>query len=95
MFDDPKKDLKRLDEALRAAQAEDPDDADWLEDARELVEREFETEGETVYYDDEEDDETYSVPVPKKKKRLGGLVFLLILELLGIAAVGCWWLLWK
>lgn len=94
MFDDPKNDLKRLEEELRAAQEEETESTDWLAEARNLMDREFETEGDAVFLEDEEEDDSLSVPVPEKKKRVGGLVFLMVLELLGIAAVAYWWTQW-
>lgn len=96
MFDDPKKDLERLEEQLRTAQEENTEETDWLEEARAMMDREF--EGESTHIDDYDGDkdgeDEFSVPAPKKKKRLGGLIVVLILELLGIAAVALWWLQW-
>jgi len=96
MFDDPKKELERLEEQLRTALEENTEETDWLEEARAMMDREFEGEstGNLDYDEDEDGEDEFSVPAPKKKKRLGGLIVVLVLELLGIAAVVLWWLQW-
>lgn len=40
MFDDPKKELRRLDQALRDTEQEQPLEEDWLQEIRELVDDE-------------------------------------------------------
>lgn len=49
-----------------------------------------------MVYDDEELDETAAVfaEEPEKKKGIGGLVLLALLELLGILAIVWWWVRW-
>ena len=84
---------------------QDPED-DWLEDVEALLEpdeperrprrrKNPAVDFPRAVYDDEELDESAAVfdndPPPKG---IGGLVFLAILEVLGILAVVGWWLKW-
>lgn len=135
MFDDPRKNLKRIEEELWAAEYEEEPqeetafpgdvfsfrDSDWLQDTRaELPEEEepairnfangygrrrgndAEDFHRTVYAD-EEMDENSAVFVEKRKKQKkekkkkrssGCLVFLILLELIGLAGIGWWWYRW-
>ena len=88
-----------------AEDADTPDpDADWLEEVDALLAPEKPARrrknpavdyARTVYEDEEELDEDAAVfdddPPPKG---IGGLLFLAILEVLGILAVVGWWLKW-
>ena len=121
MFDDPKKELQRLQEQLLAQEEESaPEEAfpeadfdEELDDiirlisdekkppqvSRETAYRNFannygqepeveEEEESAALYCDEIEDE----PQPKKKEKgIGGLVFLAVLETLGILAITAWW----
>jgi hypothetical protein len=95
MFDDPQKELKRLEEELLKSSAEDEEFERFYQDI-------FDEFGPT------EDERTPVAPVkkrrstyadapravaPKKKKSIKGLVITICLELAGIAAVALWWLL--
>lgn len=108
MFDDPKKDLKWLEQQLLAQEQsqEEPEEEeeDWLEqelqDARTLLKPR--SRPEDVFRFLEEDAEEEDIPVlpsrgrrhKRKEKGLGGLVFLACVELLAIAALLIWWALW-
>ena len=96
MFDDPKKELQRVEAQLRAAQEEDTDNTDWLAEAKSMMDREFEGDSaDTVAFEEDEDGEDeFSVSAPNKKKGIAGLIVLMCLELLGIGAVVYWWLQW-
>lgn len=120
MFDDPKKNLRRMEEALWEAEYEDtpeeenPDwtegEEDWLEQAKELLDedppirnhangygaRNYAVDFDRTVYDDEEemDDKKAVYDDAPPPKGIGGLVFLAVLELLGIVAIALWWLKW-
>ena len=117
MFDDPKKDLKWLEEQLQKEMSQDgefsedwleEEETDWLDDARELLSEDVPRSRKAYDFDAEEEDGATVYAPPKKKaktkaekkvkakkeKGVGGLVFLLLLELVGIAGVVVWWLLW-
>ncbi len=109
MFDDPKKNLRQMEEALLAVEYEDenPDDSDWLEEAKALLGDEEDTpvlrpnpRNRAVAFDrtvfaDEEPDEDAAVYLDKpRKKGIGKLVILALLELAGIAALIVWWIQW-
>ncbi len=103
MFDDPRKELKRLQDQL--LEEEDDDLGDMLADAHRLLGDEEEEDepspvrpapGRTRNRDRSDTDlEDYSRRVHDgpKKKGVAGLVFLLCLELMGIAALAAYWLL--
>ena len=107
MFDDPKKDLKWLEQQLLAQEQsqEEPEEEDWLElelqEVRTLLEPQRRSQPEDVFGFLEEDVEEEVPIVPsygrrhkRKEKGLGGLVFLACAELLAIAALLIWWSLW-
>lgn len=108
MFDNPKKDLKWLEQQLLAEApsqaAETPEEADWLEEAYTLLgETPPQSSGPEDLFQFLEEDaqeefwQETSVQTPqkvRKEKGLGGLVFLACLETLGILALLIWWILW-
>lgn len=114
MFDDPKRDLKRMEAELLAQE-----DESWLDrelaEARRLLDRDYEEEDapeesepesapavrigtgaantDRVDVDlDAYSDELLDAPPVKKEKGVRGLVILIVLELLGIAGLGAYWL---
>lgn len=127
MFDDPKKELQRLQDELLAAEDEEWDDLSDIqdllddyeeEDSVEAIMEEFGAQEQPryqnyangygrataapAYYEEEEpeledDAVVYREDARKKKKKdkkekgVGGLVFLAILETLGILAIAAWW----
>ena len=108
MFDDPKKDLKWLEQQLLAQEQsqEEPEEEDWLElelqEAYTLLKPQRRNQLEDVFRFLEEDTEEEEVPIvpsrgrryKRKEKGLGGLVFLACAEMLAIAALLIWWALW-
>ena len=108
MFDDPKKDLKWLEEQHLAQEQsqEEPEEEDWLElelqEAYTLLKPQHRSQPEDVFRFLEEDTEEEEVPIvpsrgrryKRKEKGLGGLVFLACAEMLAIAALLIWWALW-
>ena len=108
MFDDPKKDLKWLEQQLLAQEQsqEEPEEEDWLEpelqEIRTLLKPQRRNQPEDVFRFLEEDTEEEEVPIvpsrgrryKRKEKGLGGLVFLACAEMLAIAALLIWWALW-
>lgn len=126
MFDDPRKELQRMQQELLAAEEEEWDDLSDIqdllddyeeEDSIEALLAEFGTEETPVRNyansyggrsarpvfdyqetDDELDDDAvlYREDARKKKgkkkeKGVGGLVFLAVLETIGILAIAAWW----
>ena len=90
MSRDSKEHLHRMEEALLE------EDDNWLEEAKELMGEE-EVPQVSVRNNDrlDVDLDSYSQDVyeqPPKEKGVGGLVFLAILESLGIAAIILYWL---
>lgn len=109
MFDDPKKDLKWLEQqllALEQPQEEPEEDEDWLDlelqEVRAMLKPQRQSQPEDIFRFLEEDGEEEEVPVApsrgrrhkRKEKGLGGLAFLACAELLAIAALLIWWALW-
>ena len=108
MFDDPKKDLKWLEEQLLAQEQsqEEPEEEVWLElelqEVRAMLKPQRRSQPEDVFRFLEEDAEEEEVSVvpsrgrrhKRKEKGLGGLVFLACAEMLAIAALLIWWALW-
>ena len=141
MFDDPKKELRRLEEALLEEEEEERREAEqtseegegyldqkvidealygadqkWLDDLNQILEEsepepeeEEEEEprpvrrrknpavdyGKAVYEDEGELDEDQAVfDDEPKPKGIGCLLFVAILELLGILAIAGWWVKW-
>ena len=101
MFDDPKKELERLQKELLAAREEPEDediDADQaLEDVRRMLAREdWEEEApprRTAIYDYEEDEDP-EPPRPRRRSRYGFLLAVLVLETVALAVMALWWFLW-
>ena len=87
MFDDPKKELKRLEEQLLAAEEEQ-----WAEDAF-LPEEEERTEPE--YALPEEPPAPEEAASVKPSLRVPILVAALLLEVAALLGVLAWWLLWR
>ena len=108
MFDDPKKDLKWLEQQLLAQEQsqEESEEEDWLElelqEAYTLLKPQHRNQPEDVFRFLEEDTEEEEVPIvpsrgrryKRKEKGLGGLGFLACAEMLAIAALLIWWALW-
>ena len=108
MFDDPKKDLKWLEQQLLAQEQsqEESEEEDWLElelqEAYTLLKPQHRSQPEDVFRFLEEDTEEEEVPIvpsrgrryKRKEKGLDGLVFLACAEMLAIAALLIWWALW-
>ena len=109
MFDDPKKELERIQKELLAAQEtpEEEDEDMELAQIREMLAREDweEDQREPLYrsYTDWEDDSVLrrsQVPDPAEEKpeprrpRYGLLLAVLFLETLALAVMAFWWYLW-
>ena len=109
MFDDPKKDLKWLEQQLLAQEQSqeesEEEDEDWLEpelqEAHTLWTPQHRSQPENIFRFLEEDAEEEVSHAPshgrrqkRKEKGLGGLVFLACVEILAIAALLIWWALW-
>lgn len=107
MFDNPRKELERLQQELLAAEEETPEDEtdellpedempDWDEEEREpLSSRYTDVTEDTVLWDPQEPEvEQAEAPKKPEKKHFVGLKFAIALELLGIAALFWWWYLW-
>ena len=90
MFDDPKKELQRLQQQLLASEAQEDDS--WLEELESDPE-EDELNQIRMLLGDRERVRMQPLPVPEKKEKgIGGLVALAILETAGILAILGWWL---
>ena len=109
MFDNPRKELEKLQQELLAAEAEqDEEDAqeeedyeapmEWDDDDREPLSRSYtDSMDDTLIWQNNEplDVEPPEEPPEKpEKKHYIGLKFAIALELLGIAALFWWWYLW-
>ncbi len=107
MFDDPRKKLHWMEEEL-LSEEEDKEADDLMDRVDALLADEEEEEfsprirrrqnpamdvSRTVY-GDEGFDEDAAVPPEPKKKGIGGLVLLAILETAAIVAIARWWLQW-
>ena len=94
MFDNPEKELKRLEEELLKSDCADEDFEHFYRDIFE----EFGTEEpeEPAARPVQKRKSTYAdtprAVAPKKKKGVGGLIVLICLELLGIGAMVAWWM---
>ena len=100
MFDNPRKELERLQEELLAAEAPEEevdfsDTMEWDEDDREPLYRSY-TDAESEDWEDTR--ELISEDVPEEDepapKHYTGLKFAIALELLALAALFWWWYLW-
>ena len=102
MFDNPKKELERLEQQLLAAEA-----ADTEEDFEELYEEEYEVFdaeddelmellGRSAGFDSQSDElydmEENRYAAPPKKKGIRGLLMIACLEAIAIIALAVWWL---
>ena len=108
MFDNPRKELEKLQQELLAAEAEqDEEDAqeedyeapmEWDDDDREPLSRSYtdSMDDTLIWQNNEPLDEEPPEESPEKpeKKHYIGLKFAIALELLGIAALFWWWYLW-
>lgn len=105
MFDNPKDDLQRLEEALREEEAQelDPEELDLdaiLEEfgGEERPKRQRKNPAADFHrtvYEDETFDEDAAVPdYDPKPKGIGGLLVLALLELAGIVTVAVLWAKW-
>lgn len=83
--EDPEQTLDEVKEMLRRE--------DWDEDEREPLYRSY-SDGEYR----EEEQEPEAIPAPAKKEKKGGgtkgLIWAIIMELIGLLALFLWWLLW-
>ena len=110
MFDNPRKELEKLQQELLAAEAEQ-DEAnaqeaedyvdepmEWDDDDRAPLSRSYtDSMDDTLIWQNDEplEEETPEEPPEKpEKKHYIGLKFAIALELLGIAALFWWWYLW-
>ena len=109
MFDNPRKELEKLQQELLAAEAEQDEEAaleqedysvpaEWDEDDREPLSRSYtDSDDDTLIWQTQEkepEEEEEYVPEKPEKKHYTGLKFAIALELLGIAALFWWWYLW-
>ena len=85
MFDDPKKELRRLEDQLLAA--EEPQ---WEPQEEELPEE----EPGGLFLRQEEPEEEEEAPAPKPS-RVPMLLAALLLEIAALFGVLAWWLLWR
>lgn len=108
MFDDPKKELERLERALLQSEEEPGEDELDLEEVKAyLAEDDWEgTDREPLYrryadidWQDEADEEPEEEPAdyqpaPPRKKGIAGLMILLLMETAALVAVIAWWIRW-
>lgn len=106
MFDDPKQRLYELEQALKEEEWEElpaEEEDDWLADAKALLgdspaprcgQPKSVDFSRTVYADEEMSESDALYVEPPKRKGAGGLVFLALLELIGIGLVILWWMKW-
>ena len=93
MFDDPQKELKRLEEQLLKTETDDDFEQFYQDIFEEFGSGEEESAPRAVA--PKKNANTYAdaprAVAPKKKKGVKGLVITICLELIGIAAVVLWW----
>ena len=104
MFDNPRKELERLQQELLAAEEpEEPEEPEaefdipleWDEEEREPLSHSYTDAGDdTRIWETPEEEPFEEVPEKPQKKHYVGLKFAIALELLGIAALFWWWYLW-
>ena len=107
MFDNPRKELEKLQQELLAAEAEQDAETEeedysepleWDEEDRQPLSRSYtdSTDDTLIWQTEEEEPEEEAPRKPEKpeKKHYVGLKFAIALELLGIAALFWWWYLW-
>lgn len=110
MFDDPKKELQRLQERLLEAEEPEPileedeldelkvllDTDDWEGTHRQPLYQSYSETEEDSYADwlPEEDEPEEPLPMPRKKS-IGRLIAALILETLALVGVVVWWIVWR
>ncbi len=93
MFDDPGKELRRLENALRENETDELDLDALLEEEPAPSRRPARDFSRSVY-DEPMDDDVLVPDNDPKPKGIGGLVVLAFLELAGIVAVTAWWVKW-
>jgi len=100
MFDNPKKELERLEQQLLAAEESAAEDLDGFSDEiyDEIdIEESYELSRRSAGFDIQDDlyemDASRYVPAPKKKG-IGGLLLIAILELGLAVALIAWWMGW-
>ena len=90
MFDDPKKELKRLQDQLL-------EDEEWLEEelenARAIINSAPGEADTQVRHGGGNRSEVRNTELEKPRKGIGGLVLLALLEILGILGIIAWWML--
>ena len=105
MFDNPRKELERLQQELLAAEApEEPEEEleglelpDWDEGEREPLSKSYtEEDVDDILWETENEPEEVPPQEPGKpeKKHFVGLKFAIALEMLAIAGLFFWWYLW-
>ena len=103
MFDNPRKELERLQQELLAAEEPEQPEEDytppleWDEEEREPLSHSYteDTDDTRIWEMPEETPEEVPEELEKpQKKHYVGLKFAIALELLGIAALFWWWYLW-
>ena len=100
MFDDPRKSLHRIEDELLDEELEDilygdeENEDEYEEEYRQpRIRRGRRQDFHRAVYEDEDDDESRYMLLPKRKG-IKGLVFLAVLEIIAILAVLGWWLQW-
>ncbi len=93
MFDDPRKELRRLENALQEEQTDELDLEALLEEEPAPARRPVRDFSRSVY-DEPEDDDALVPDNDPKPKGIGALVVLALLELAGIVAIPAWWGTW-
>lgn len=97
MFDNPKKELERLEQKLIAVEEPEPEPDEDFEELYELLQEKFTEDDLNLsefgpdypeYGDVEDADEEPEVP----EDRVTGLTVLACLESMGIVAIAVWWL---
>ena len=104
MFDNPRKELERLQQELLAAEEpEEPEEPEadfdipleWDEEERGPLSHSYTDAGaDTRIWETPKKEPFEEVPEKPQKKHYVGLKFAIALELLGIAALFWWWYLW-
>ena len=104
MFDNPRKELEKLQQELLAAEAEQDAETEedysepleWDEDDRQPLSRSYTDSADDtlIWQTEEEEEEAPQAPEKPEPKHYVGLKFAIALELLGIAALFWWWYLW-
>ena len=100
MFDNPREELKRLQEELLAAEEpaeepeeEFPDPELWEEDDRQPLSRSYTDAAPEEWLEELEEEEEIEDKTPPVK-HYNGLKYIIALELLALASLVWWWYLW-